>query len=145
MAGITVKIAGVDRTEYIDARSFGLIDEITNRASSAYFDFICKDVAIAPVAGNSVLIEENGIKLFSGRVLGKEGEILNPNQLKYAVEYIDHTRDLDKILVIKSYTNTKGGDIIKDIIDTYTTGFTYVNVQDGPTLNYISFDYVQVS
>ena len=145
MAGITVKIAGVDRTEYIDARSFGLIDEITNRASSAYFDFICKDVAIAPVAGNSVLIEENGIKLFSGRVLGKEGEILNPNQLKYAVECIDHTRDLDKILVIKSYTNTKGGDIIKDIIDTYTTGFTYVNVQDGPTLNYISFDYVQVS
>lgn len=142
---ITVKIAGVDRTEHVDARSFSIIDEVTNRASSASFDFICKDVAIAPIAGDAVLIEEDTTKLFSGRILSKEEEFLNPNQLKYSVECVDHTRDLDKLLVTESYVNQKGGDIIKDIIDTYTVGFTYVNVQDGPTLTKIAFDHIQVS
>jgi len=41
----------------------------------------------------------------------------------------DYTYDLHKIFVWKSYTSAQTGDyIIKDIIDTYTTGFTYTNV-----------------
>jgi len=143
--GITVKIAGVDRTEYVDARSLSIIDELTNRVNSASFAFICNDIALAPTDGESVLIEEGSTKLFSGRILTKEEDFLNPNLLKDQVECIDHTRDLDKKLVIESYSDKTGGYIIKDIIDKYTTGFTYVNVSDGPTITRISFDYVQVS
>jgi len=143
--GITVKIAGVDRTEYVDARSLHILDELTNRASSASFDFICNDVAVAPVAGNAVLIEEDETKLFSGRVLTKDESFLPPNLLKYSVECIDHTRDLDKKLVIESYLDTLAGNILKDIITKYTTGFTTVHVSDGPAITRISFDYVQVS
>jgi hypothetical protein len=143
--GITVKIAGVDRTEYIDARSLSIIDELTNRVNSASFAFICNDIALAPIAGQAVLIEENAVKLFSGRILTKEEDFLPPNLLKYQVECIDNTRDLDKKLVIESYIDTSAGNIIKDIIDKYTTGFTYVNVSDGPTITRIAFDYIQVS
>ena len=143
--GITVKIASVDRTEYVDARSLSIIDELTSRVNSASFVFICNDIALAPIDGQAVLIEEGATKLFSGRILTKEEDFLNPNLLKYQVECIDHTRDLDKKLVIESYLDKTGGYIIKDIIDKYTTGFTYVNVSDGPTITRITFDYVQVS
>ena len=143
--GITVKIAGVDRTEYVDARSLSIIDELTSRVNSASFVFICNDIALAPTDGESILIEEGSTKLFSGRILTKEEDFLNPNLLKYQVECIDNTRDLDKKLVIESYVNTLAGDIIKDIISKYTSGFTTTNVANGPTITRISFDYIQVS
>ena len=145
MAGITVKIGGVDRTEYIDARSLSIIDELTSRVNSTSFVFICNDIALAPAAGEAVLIEEGATKLFSGRILTKEEDFLPPNLLKYQIECIDNTRDLDKKLVIENYIDTLAGDIIKDIIDKYTTGFTYVHVSDGPTIVRIAFDYIQVS
>jgi len=143
--GITVKIGGVDRTEYVDARSLSIIDELTSRVNSASFVFICNDIALAPIAGEAVLIEEGANKLFSGRILTKEEDFLPPNLLKYQVECIDNTRDLDKKLVMESYLDQKAGDIIKDIITKYTSGFTTANVADGPTVVRIAFDYVQVS
>jgi len=143
--GISVKIGGVDRTEYVDAKSLSIIDELTSKVNSASFDFICNDIALAPTAGEAVLIEENAVKLFSGRILTKEEDFLPPNLLKYQVECIDNTRDLDKKLVIESYLNEKAGNIIKDIITKYTTGFTTTNVADGPTVTRIAFDYIQVS
>ena len=143
--GITVTIAGVNRTINVDAKTLSITDEVTNRASSAQFDFYCQDIAIAPVPGASILIEEGTTKLFSGRILSKVEGFLPPALLSYNIECIDNTRDLDKYLVSKTYTNQSGGDIIKDIVDNYTTGFTYAHVQDGPTLYDISFDYIQAS
>jgi len=145
MAGITVKIGGVDKTEYVDARTLSIRDELTSKVNSASFDFICNNIAVAPIPGEAVLIEEGTKKLFSGRILSKEESFLPPNLLKYPVECIDHTRDLDKKLVAESYKDQKAGDIYKHIIDNYTTGFTYANVSDGPTISEIAFDYVQVS
>lgn len=142
--GITVKIAGVDRTEYVDARSLSIVDEL-NSINTASFAFICNDVAMAPIDGQLVLIEEGSTKLFSGRILSKEGDFLNPNLLKYRVECIDHSRDLNKKLVVESYLNQKSGDIFKDIITKYTSGFTTTNVADGPEITKIAFDYIQVS
>jgi WD40 repeat protein len=143
--GITIKIGGVDKTEYVDARTLSIRDELTSKVNSASFDFICNDIAVAPIPGEAVLIEEGANKLFSGRILSKEESFLPPNLLKYPVECIDHTRDLDKKLVSESYKNQKAGDIYKHIIDNYTTGFTYNNVSDGPIISEIAFDYVQVS
>ncbi len=117
---ITVKINEVDRTEYVDAKSFKVRDELTSKVNTASFDFICNDIVLAPNAGESVLVEENSTKLFSGRVLSKEESFLPPNLLRYSVECIDHTRDLDKKLVTESYVNQLAGNIIKDIIDKYT-------------------------
>ena len=145
MAGITVKIGGVDKTEYVDARTLSIRDELTSKVDSASFDFICNDIAVAPKPGESVLIEEGTKKLFSGRILSKKESFLPPNLLEYPVECIDHTRDLDKKLVSESYKDQKAGDIYKHIIDNYTAGFTYTKVSDGPTISEIAFDYVQVS
>ncbi len=144
--GISIKIAGIDRTEFIDAKSLSITDELTSWASTASFLFICNDIAIAPIAGEEVLIEENAIRLFSGRILTKVEDFLPPNLLKYNVSCVDHTRDLDKKLVIESYLDTLAGNIIKDIINKYTTtGFTTVHVSDGPAITKISFDHMQVS
>jgi len=145
MAGITVKIGGVDKTEYVDARTLSIRDELTSKVNSASFNFICNNIAVAPIPGEAVLIEEGAKKLFSGRILSKEESFLPPNLLKYPVECIDHTRDLDKKLMAESYKDQKAGDIYKHIIDKYTTGFTYTNVSNGPTISEITFDYVQVS
>ena len=143
--GITIKIGGVDKTEYVDARTLSIRDELTSKVNSASFDFFCHDITIAPKTGEEVLIEEGAKKLFSGRILSKEESFLPPNLLKYSVECIDHSRDLDKKLVYESYKDQKAGDIYKHIIGNYTTGFTYNNVSDGPTISEIAFDYVQVS
>ena len=143
--GISIKIGGVDKTEYVDARSLSISDELTSKVNSASFDFICNDIAVVPIPGQTVLIEEGSTKLFSGRILSKTESFLPPNLLKYPVECVDHTRDLDKKLVIETYENQKGGNIIKDIIAKFTSGFTTTNVSDGPTISKIIFDYIQVS
>jgi len=143
--GISIKIADIDRTEFVDARSLKIIDELTSRVNSASFDFTCKDVTLAPIDGQTILIEEGANILFSGRILSKEERFLPPNLLRYNINCIDYTRDLDKKLVFESYKNYLAGNIIKHIIDTYLTGFTYDNVADGYVILDISFDYVQVS
>jgi len=142
--GISIKINGTDKTQYIDARSLSIVDEL-NSVNTASFDFICNNVTVAPEAGEEVLIEEGSTKLFAGRIISIEENFLPPNLLKYSVECVDYSRDLNKKLVNESYINTLAGDIIKDIINKYTSGFTYVNVADGPTITKISFDYIQVS
>ncbi|GAI27771.1 unnamed protein product, partial [marine sediment metagenome] len=103
----------------VDAHTLSIRDELTSKVDSASFDFICNGVAVAPVAGQTVLIEEGATKLFSGRVLSKQESFLPPNQLRYKVECVDHTRDLDRRLVSELYTDQKAGDIIKDIIAKY--------------------------
>jgi len=143
--GISVKINDIDRTEYVDAKSLRILDELTSKVNSASFDFICNDIAVIPNTGEAVLIEESTIKLFSGRILSKIESFFPFSLLKYNIKCIDHTRDLDKKLVFESYKDQKAGDIYKYIIDNYTTGFTYTNVSDGPTISEIAFDYVQVS
>ncbi len=120
MAGITVKIGGVDKTEYVDARTLKIRDELTSKVNSASFVFICNNIAVAPKTGEEVLILEGTKKLFSGRILSKKESFLPPNLLKYPVECIDYTRDLDRKLVFESYKNQYAGNIIKDIIDKYT-------------------------
>jgi len=116
---MTVKINEVDRTEYVDAKTLKINDEITSKVNTASFDFICNDISLAPIAGESILIEENSTKLFSGRVLSKKESFLPPNLLEYSVECIDHTRYLNKKLVFESYKNQRAGDIIKHIIGKY--------------------------
>ena len=142
--GISVKIGGNEVTQYIDARTLSIIDGL-NSINTASFLFICNDVAVAPITGEEILIEENAVKLFSGRILSKQESFLPPNLLKYEIECVDHVRNLDRKLVLESYTNTLAGNIIKDIINKYTTGFTTTNVKDGETIIRISFDYISVS
>jgi hypothetical protein len=142
---IIIKIATVDRTEYIDARSLSITDELTSKVNSCSFSFICNNISLSPTVGQLVLIEEGTIKLFAGRILSKEEDYFPPNLLKYKINCIDYTRDLDKKLVVESYTNQLAGDIIKDILTKYTTGFTTIHIQNGLTLTKIAFDYVQVS
>ncbi|GAH73296.1 unnamed protein product, partial [marine sediment metagenome] len=45
--GISVKIGENDVTQYIDARSLSIIDELTSRVNSASFAFICNDIDLA--------------------------------------------------------------------------------------------------
>ncbi|MBA7522471.1 hypothetical protein ES705_14590 [subsurface metagenome] len=132
MAGITVKIGGNDVTQYIDARTLSIRDELTSKVNSASFDFICNDITVVPLPGEVVLIEEGANKLFSGRILSKKESFLPPNLLKYPVECIDHTRDLDKRLVAESYKDEKAGDIIKDIIAKYTQFWVSPTGHDDP-------------
>ena len=143
--GITVKINDIDRTEYVDAKSLRIVDELTSKVNSASFDFICNDINVIPNTGEAVLIEESTIKLFSGRILSKVESFFPFRLLKYYINCIDHTRDLDKKLAMESYKNQKAGDIYKHIIDKYTAGFTYDNVSDGPIISEITFDYIQIS
>lgn len=142
---ITIKINGIDRTEYIDARTLNIIDELASNANTASFDFICNSKDVIPAPGQTVLIQENTTKLFSGRVLGRSEEFFPPNLIKNNVECIDYSRDLDKKLVIESYLDTLAGNIIKDIIDKYASGFTYTHVANGPAITRIAFDYIPVS
>lgn len=143
--GISIKINNIDRTSEIDARSLSITDELTSKVNQSSFSFITNDKTIVPIPGQVVLIEEGTIKLFAGRILSKEEDYFPPNLLKYKVNCIDYTRDLDKKLVVESYIDELAGNIIRDILTKYTTGFTTIHVQNGPTLTRIAFDYVQVS
>ncbi len=99
-----------------------------------------------PKGDEEVEIEQDGTKLFSGRILrvfpNKKG-----NYTQWVVDCVDYTRDLDRNLVVEGYQSMTDKQIIMDIVDNYTggTGITYDNVVEGVSISSMVFSYMPPS
>jgi len=117
-------------TQESNSASFGLDETWTNK----------------PIEGQDVEIQLDGTSIFTGRVVSVQSTRLDGTTFAFQVECTDYTIDLDKKLVVEDYGSDTLYNIVKDIMDNYTSGLTYNNVIDsGTTLAGIKFNYLNPS
>ncbi len=138
---ISVLIAGVERRELIDLSTLSYSNVLTKDIDTCSFTLETTDRSVRPQSGQEVVVLEGAEKRFAGRII-RAPETEGPvGRFSYAVEAEDYTYDLDRRKVTESYVNMTCGAVIRDIISKYAPGITGVNVQDGPVIDKIKFNY----
>lgn len=146
---VKITIGGTDYTKYADLQTLKVDSNIAVNSDTAEFNVIIPKQALPrPKGGQEVIVWNGSNKEFAGVILLPHEELLAPDTMMYDVKCRDYVYWLDKRLVVNSYADYTAGNIILDIVQKFTTGFTTNNVQgaDGSfTIPFIKFDHVTVS
>jgi len=129
-------------------RALTISNVITSRPDSC--QLTVQDPDTAPVAGQIVQVyrDTTANMLFAGPIVSMLSKQLAPSSMEYSLICSDYQYLLDKKLVVAAYTNQTCKAIIEDIITNFTDaaiGFTTVNVDTGPTIAKIAFNYIAPS
>lgn len=146
---IQVLIGGQDYTQYVDLPSLKISSNIAVNSDTAEFSLLIpRQVIPRPKGGQEVKILNGSALEFAGVVLMPKETALATDQMLYDVQCRDYVFWLDKRVVVNTYTNYTAGNIVKDIIANFTSGFTSANVQGTDTsflIPEIKFDHVPPS
>jgi hypothetical protein len=125
-----------------------ITDELNHEPNTASFNVS----GIVPVAGQSVTIQcgdtDVSHQLFGGRIIAvnKTYEAEKPANVIYRCNAIDPTWLLNRRKVTKKYTSQSATAIALDVISSFTSGVTTVNVAAGlATLDEITFTNEEVT
>lgn len=144
---IQVLVNSTDITSEIVAQSLEVQQVLGAQRDTARFSYKkYGSKTYIPEVLDIVEIYDGDSKIFGGRVVRiTETNLSGPDGLVFAIECADYSFDLDSLLVSETYSNQTVNDIIADIIDTYASGFTYINVDCGLTITKVVFNQVPVS
>lgn len=144
---LTVTIAGTDRTKLVVPESVKILNILTKQVDSAQFEMRkWGSHGVSPSVGQEVVIRNDGTKIFAGRIATIDQEYDKLEYVGFRIACIDYTRDLDKKLVVESYSNMTVDAIIADLAGTYLpSSITLANVDCPVTIKAISFNYEYVS
>lgn len=144
---ITIFIDGVDKTAMMKAKSLSITDVLTSQVDTCSFILEDLDGDNKPNEGDEVIIYYGNppVKIFAGEIENTPQSQISPGCYSYSVHCADYSRLLDKKRVVETYTDKTCKYIINDIIQSYAPEFTINNVQDGPIIYYIAFNYKTVS
>jgi len=138
---------GTNITKAVDYQSFLIENNLTSQIDLCSFKYKKYGTrAYTPVLTHVVRVtDDGGNVLFEGRITRITKKVEGSNILVYEIECMDYTIDLDRQLVAESYSDMTVEDIITDIITDNTTGFTTNNVNCSLPVDFISFNYEEVS
>lgn len=141
---ITVKIEG----QQVYTKDLSFDDVLTQQPNTA--GFMLTDPTNEPVPGQEVEItlDDPSTVLFGGVIVQAAKSHPAPGSVLYSVQCVDFQRLLDRELVFEVYENCSCRDIIEAMVADYTDpslGFTTTNVQTGPTITKVVFNYQPVS
>jgi hypothetical protein len=146
MPSYTITINGVNRTREIVNKRVIIEDSEGHEPSRLEFTINNRDGGAVPEGDQEVIITQDGVRLFGGRILK-----VIPHRLGEFAEFdcycVDYTRDLDRNLVVQGYQSMTDKQIIEDIVNQYCggTGITYTNVTEGVTVSQVAFNYMPPS
>lgn len=135
---------------FVDGRNLVITDLLTNEANTASFELV-DTYTNKPTEGQEIIITFSGSRIFAGRITRIDPEKVSnagaSSNFNFFIECTDWQVDLDKKMVVKSYSSTTLDVVVKDIIDSYTSGITYTNVivSGAPAITKIIFNYEYVS
>jgi len=143
---LVLKINDVDKTSSVNWPDLQKSEGLTKEPDFLTFHTKKTTGKTIPVLNEDITFFEDAIKIFGGIVVEKKEVIIGGLLIGYNISCKDYSHLLDRKLVVKSYENQSAGDIVKDIIDTFTSGFTYVNIPSStPTIGSIKFNYEPVT
>lgn len=145
-----ITINGIDRTSDVLAESLSANDVVNDQSNTC--GFLLDDRSGNGIPNNDqeiVITLDNGDKLFAGYVVNvKMKNLVDGGGKSVAdIQCVDYTRLLDRNLVHKTYLNMTDKAIIQAIVEQYCpgAGISTVNVEEGVTIDRISFNYIQPS
>ncbi|RKZ11034.1 hypothetical protein DRQ25_00815 [Candidatus Fermentibacteria bacterium] len=144
---ITVEINSVDVTDQIEQRTLQVTQNLTYQVDTAFFN-VRKggSKTLVPSYGDEIEIYDGSEKILGGTILsvnitpiaGAEGEF-------FVVNCVDRTYEMDKLMAAKTYEDETIEDIIADLVTTYASAFTTVNVNSTLLIEKIVFNQVPLS
>ena len=144
---LVLKIATVDRSSSVNWPSLEWSSVLSKEVDQ--LSFVVRKTSgskTIPTAGQEVTLEEDAVKLFGGLIVEVRENVEAGILLSYSIRCKDYSHTLDRKLATKTYEGYEAGDIIIDLISTYTTGFTVVNVPTtSPVIATMKFNYEQIS
>jgi len=148
MERITVLINGQDKTSLVGkTEPLNIVDVLTKEVNTCTLSIIDSAGGNKPTVGQEVLIfyrrtaTSIPVLVFGGRIDEVPQQRLTVGKYTYMITCTDFTQDLNRKQVVEVYESQTAGDIIKDFIATYAPTLGTYHVQDGPTIDYISFNY----
>jgi len=143
---LILKVNTIDVSSSIDWQTLTKTEGLTKEPDALSFTVKKTPSKTIPAMGASIELYEDAVKIFKGTITERHDKVIGGILLGYDYICKDLTHDLDRKLVVKAYESMTAGDIIKNIIDTFTTGFTYANIPAvTPTLGTVKFNYEQPS
>jgi hypothetical protein len=144
---ISINIAGVDRSNYIEFGSISIKDKIDNGSDTADFT-IHKygDQTYTPDIGDEVIIEADGIRIYGGVIVTIKKGIDGSSDIVHDIECSDYTQYLNRELVVERYENSDVQTILLDLLSRYAPDFTGTNIRaTGFPIKSISFNEISMS
>jgi hypothetical protein len=129
---VRVVINGTNRTALVRVSGITIQQLLDGTPDTAHF----RVDGFTPVQGQDVKIYlgDSDLQhlLFAGHILSVKSAYEDiPDNLIYDVSCIDYTWRLNSRKIIRRWTSTSATTIIRDIMTTYTSGFTTVHVTAG--------------
>lgn len=142
---VTLLIDNIDKTDLLTINSLTISDVLTSEVNTCSFELADLTGTNKPIVGQEIQFyykpETDLILIFAGRITDVPQVKIGQGTYIYEVNCLDYTQDLQRNLVIGTYSTQTAGAIIKDIINTYAKSLGTFNVEDGENVEYIAFNY----
>lgn len=139
---LTVTINAVDKTNAINWRDFTIERNLTKEPDICLFSVNYVAGGYKPSINQEIIVENDSVRIFAGTIIEVNDRLVGGRGEVAECVAKDYTFVLDRKLVTTTYANKTADYIIKDIIDNFTTGFTYANVASGAgVVKNIKFNY----
>jgi hypothetical protein len=142
---IQILIGGQDYTQYVNFESIDIQSNIAVNNDTAACDVVISQQCIPrPKAGQEIKFVNNGVIEFGGVIVNPKETALASDVMLYQLDCKDYTFLFDKKVVTNTYNGYTIGNIVKDIVANFTTGFTANNVYGTSQdfyLNQVKFDH----
>lgn len=126
---VSLTIDGTERSALVNFESLRRSNRLNETADQLSFSIKRGgNNNYTPSAGDEVVLTINSVKEFGGVIVRVQDKLLSSKLVEYKVTCKDHTHTIDRKIVTETYENTTVEAIIQDVIDNYTTGFTYNGV-----------------
>lgn len=141
-----VTIAGNDRTSSVVFKSFKKTDNINQQVDTLNFRTRKYGaITFTPEVGQEIIVTKDGDRIFGGVILRVDESVVASKILEYQVTCSDYSHYLRRRIVTERYENMTANTIIADLINTYATDFTYVNVNAPVQIESIAFNRITVA
>ena len=146
---VIITTNAVQIQDLISWEAFRIEQNITSQVDRFFFVYNkFGDRTYTPEVGHVVSVVDDGTTIFGGTIVKIRKRIKGVDILVYEVECKDYTHALDRLLIVKSYTDQTIKQIVDDLVtnhfDSSITG-TNVSSQATTTIEKISFDYARAS
>ena len=132
---LILTVNGISRADKVDKLTTEVFRKLTEYTATASF----RVFGFTPVMNEPVTIDEYPTPIFAGTI-SKVTQSIVGSQVFWLVDCIDWSRLLSKELVTGQYMNTAAHLIVLDLVNTFSTGFTTVNIAStSPTITEIVF------
>ncbi|TXH44822.1 MAG: hypothetical protein E6Q97_32195, partial [Desulfurellales bacterium] len=162
---ITVTKNGTNITSAVKFPNLTVTQNLTNEVDTASFMMEGVDYSLAKEDGG-LLLQEDGYKIlladqpsfdddirildgasvvFAGKISKVTRTVQAPRKLVFQISCVDHSSEMDRLLVARTYENETVEDIITDIVSSFAPNFTTTNVACTFVVGKIVFNHVTIS